>query len=43
MLIIYAALQAIPADLYEAGRLDGASEWSVSTRIKLPLVGPRWC
>lgn len=38
MLIVYAALQAIPADLYEAGRLDGASEWKISTRIKLPLV-----
>jgi multiple sugar transport system permease protein len=38
MLIIYAALQAIPADLYEAGRLDGASEWKVATRIKLPMV-----
>jgi multiple sugar transport system permease protein len=38
MLIIYAGLQAIPADLYEAGRLDGASEWRLATRIKLPLV-----
>ncbi len=38
MLIIYAALQAIPADLYEAGRLDGASEWKLATRIKLPMV-----
>jgi multiple sugar transport system permease protein len=39
MLIIYAALQAIPADLYEAARLDGASEWRVATRIKLPMMG----
>ena len=38
MLIIYAGLQAIPADLYEAARLDGASEWRVAARIKLPLV-----
>jgi multiple sugar transport system permease protein len=38
MLIIYAGLQAIPPDLYEAGRLDGASEWKVATRIKLPMV-----
>jgi multiple sugar transport system permease protein len=38
MLIIYAGLQAIPAGLYDAGRLDGASEWKVATRIKLPLV-----
>ncbi len=40
MLIIYAALQAIPADLYEAGRLDGASEWKMAARIKLPMVTP---
>jgi multiple sugar transport system permease protein len=40
MLIIYAALQAIPADLYEAGRLDGASEWTMAARIKLPMVTP---
>jgi multiple sugar transport system permease protein len=38
MLIIYAGLQAIPADLYDAGRLDGASEWTIATRIKLPMV-----
>ena len=38
MLIIYAGLQAIPVDLYDAGRLDGASEWTIATRIKLPLV-----
>jgi multiple sugar transport system permease protein len=38
MLIIYAGLQAIPAELYEAGRIDGASEWKVATRIKLPMV-----
>lgn len=38
MLIIYAALQAIPRDLYEAARLDGASEWKVATRVKLPMV-----
>lgn len=38
MLIIFAGLQAIPADLFEAGRIDGASEWKVATRIKLPMV-----
>jgi multiple sugar transport system permease protein len=38
MLIIYAGLQAIPADLYDAGRIDGASEWKIATRIKLPLI-----
>src|SRR6202167_1279385 len=38
MLIIYAGLQAIPAELYEAGRIDGASEWKMALRIKLPMV-----
>ncbi|GAA1818751.1 sugar ABC transporter permease [Agromyces neolithicus] len=38
MLIFLAALQAIPRDLYEAARLDGASGWKIATRIKVPLV-----
>jgi len=38
MLIIYAGLQAIPGELYEAARLDGASEWQVARRVKLPMV-----
>lgn len=38
MLIIYAGLQAIPKDLFEAARLDGATEWGVARRIKLPMV-----
>jgi multiple sugar transport system permease protein len=40
MLIIFAALQAIPTDLYESARLDGASGWSIAWRIKIPLVAP---
>ncbi|HET6672371.1 MAG TPA: sugar ABC transporter permease [Agromyces sp.] len=38
MLIFLAALQAIPRDLYEAARIDGASGWQIATRIKVPLV-----
>ena len=38
MLIFLAALQAIPGDLYEAARIDGASGWQITTRIKIPLV-----
>lgn len=38
MLIFLAALQAIPHDLYEAARIDGASGWQVAMRIKLPNV-----
>lgn len=40
MLIIYAALQALPRDLFEAARLDGATDWKVATRVKIPLVFP---
>lgn len=39
MLIFLAALQAIPHDLYEAARLDGAGEFAIVWRIKIPLVG----
>lgn len=40
MLIIFAALQAIPSDIYEAARLDGASGWRIAWTIKIPLVAP---
>lgn len=38
MLIFLAALQAIPHDLYEAARIDGAGEWRIVRSIKVPLV-----
>ncbi|MFJ4625688.1 carbohydrate ABC transporter permease [Streptomyces sp. NPDC088847] len=38
MVIIYAALQGVPCDLFEAARLDGASEFRVATSIKIPYV-----
>ena len=38
MLIFLAALQAIPSELYEAARIDGASGWQITTKIKIPLV-----
>jgi multiple sugar transport system permease protein len=40
MLIIYAALQAIPTELFEAARVDGASEWQIAWKIRIPLVWP---
>lgn len=40
MLIIYSALQAIPHDIYEAAKLDGAGNWAIATRIKIPSVLP---
>lgn len=38
MLVFLAALQAIPTDLYEAARLDGASGFQIATRIKIPML-----
>ncbi len=30
----------LPVDLFDAGRLDGLSEWGLFWRVGLPLVGP---
>jgi alpha-1,4-digalacturonate transport system permease protein len=40
VLIILAGLQAIPADVYEAAEMDGASRWRVLRRITMPLLMP---
>ncbi|MER6349587.1 sugar ABC transporter permease [Streptomyces sp. NPDC001532] len=40
MLIIYAALQAVPSDIGEAARVDGASGWTIALRIKIPIIRP---
>ena len=40
MLVIYTALRAARADLYEAARIDGCSELQIALRIKIPLVTP---
>lgn len=40
MLIIYSALLAIPTEVYEAARLDGAGQARIAWSIKIPLVMP---
>ncbi len=40
MLILLTGLQAIPLDVYEAARLDGASRWQIFRRITVPLMRP---
>jgi ABC-type sugar transport system permease subunit len=40
MIIWLAGLQAIPAEVYEAGELDGATPWQRFWRITLPLLKP---
>jgi multiple sugar transport system permease protein len=40
MLIIYSALLALPQEIFEAARLDGANQWQIAWSIKIPLVAP---
>lgn len=40
MLILLTGLQAIPLELYEAARVDGAGRWQTFRRITLPLMRP---
>jgi len=40
MLILLAGLQAIPEELYEAARIDGASFWRRFRHVTLPMLGP---
>ena len=40
MLIIYASLQAVPRELYDAARVDGASELRLARSVKIPAVRP---
>jgi multiple sugar transport system permease protein len=39
-LLIFAGLQAIPPTVYEAGRVDGASEWRLFRSVTMPLLRP---
>lgn len=38
--ILYAARLAIPSDLHEAARIDGATKLQVFRRVTMPLMGP---
>jgi len=40
MVLIAAGLAAIPRDVLEAARVDGASEWQVFRRVTAPLLAP---
>jgi len=40
VILVLAALQTIPDDLYEASRVDGATEWQSFLHITLPLILP---
>jgi ABC-type sugar transport system permease subunit len=40
MVIFLAGLQAIPADYYDAAKIDGAGRWATFRHITLPLLKP---
>jgi multiple sugar transport system permease protein len=40
MITLFAALQNIPTELYEAARVDGATKWDIVRSIKIPLLMP---
>jgi multiple sugar transport system permease protein len=40
MIIMYAALRAIPGELYEAAEIDGAGQFRVAWSIKIPAIRP---
>lgn len=40
MIILLAALQAIPDDLYEAARIDGAGAWQQFRHVTMPALAP---
>ena len=40
MIVLYTALRSIPTDLFEAARIDGASDVQIALRIKIPIVLP---
>src|SRR5690606_7750718 len=39
-IVMSAGLQAIPDDLYEAARVDGASAWRRFWRVTVPMLSP---
>jgi len=38
VLLFAAGLQAIPREIFEAARIDGASDWNVLLKVTLPLL-----
>jgi len=42
MIFLYTALLAVPDDLLEAARIDGASGWRAFWSVKFPLIAPQF-
>jgi ABC-type sugar transport system permease subunit len=40
VIILYAALRSVPAEVYESAQIDGAGDWSRLRYVTLPLIAP---
>lgn len=40
MIVLFTSLRAIPTELQEAARIDGAGEIGIALRIKIPIIAP---
>jgi len=40
MLLMYAGIKSVSKDIYEAAKIDGASEFTIATQITIPLIKP---
>ncbi|MDP4090786.1 MAG: sugar ABC transporter permease [Bacillota bacterium] len=40
MLLMYASIKSISPEIYEAGKIDGATEYQMAARITIPLIKP---
>ena len=40
MMVFLAGMQAIPSEIYEAGKIDGTSPWSAFRFLTIPLLAP---
>lgn len=40
MIVLYTSLKAVPSEIYEAAKIDGATEVQIALRIKVPIIMP---
>jgi multiple sugar transport system permease protein len=40
MIVLYSALRAIPAELYDAAQVDGAGQFRIAWSVKIPAIKP---
>jgi ABC-type sugar transport system permease subunit len=40
VIILYAALRSVPAEVYESAQIDGAGDWGQFRHVTVPLIAP---